>query len=140
MTVFNRFVPTEEHPSPPAAKMAERGSEEQFRSLIGNIPGAVYRRGCFEPWTMRFISDHIEVLAGYPASEFMQENLRPFESIICPDDRVQVSGVVREALSRGGSFSPRVPPDPRGTAPPGGSPSTAEVPRIPADDRCGSTA
>ena len=30
---------------------------------------------------------------------------RPFESIICPDDREHVSVVIREALGRGGSFS-----------------------------------
>ena len=88
---------------------------------------------------MRFISDHIEVLTGYPASEFTEENLRPFESIICPDDREHVSGVVREALSRGGSFSLEYRLSTR-TAPPGGSPSTAEASRIPAGDRCGSTA
>ena len=105
MTLFNRVTASEVHPSPPTAKMTERGSEEEFRSLVVNIPGAVYRRECVEPWRMRFISDHIEVLTGHPASEFMREGVRPFESIICPDDREHVSGVVREALKRGGSFS-----------------------------------
>ncbi len=105
MTLFNRVVPAAEPSSPPTVKVAEYGSEEHFRSLVVNIPGAVYRRECVEPWTMRFISDHIEVLTGYPASEFTEENVRSFESIIFPDDREHVSGVVREALSRGGSFS-----------------------------------
>ncbi len=105
MTLFNRVVATEDRSSPPTARVVERGNEEQFRSLIVNIPGAVYRRECVEPWTMRFISDHIEVLTGYPASEFIGEKVRSFESIICPDDREHVSGVVREARSRGGSFS-----------------------------------
>jgi PAS domain S-box-containing protein len=105
MTIFNRVGPAEERSSPPTAKAAERASEEQFRSLVVNIPGAVYRRECVEPWAMRFVSDHIEVLTGYPASEFVEEDVRSFESIICADDREHVSGVVREALSRGGSFS-----------------------------------
>jgi diguanylate cyclase (GGDEF)-like protein/PAS domain S-box-containing protein len=105
MTVFNRVVPTEEHPPAPAAKAEERGTEDQFRSLVANIPGAVYRRECVEPWRMRFISDHVEMLTGYPASEFVQENLRPFESVICPADLDHVRGVVREALSRGDAFS-----------------------------------
>ncbi len=105
MTLFNQVVPADEHPAPASAKVAVRGSEEEFRSLVVNIPGAVYRREGVEPWTMRFVSDHIEMLTGYPASEFTNESVRSFESIICPDDREHVRGVVCEALSRGVPFS-----------------------------------
>jgi len=105
MTLFNQVVPSDERPSAPSANAAERASEEEYRSLVVNIPGAVYRRDCVEPWTMRYVSDYIEMLTGYPASEFTNESIRSFESIICPDDREHVNGVVREALSRGGSFS-----------------------------------
>jgi len=105
MTLFNQVVPADEHPAPASAKATARGSEEEFRSLVVNIPAAVYRREGVEPWTMRFVSDHIEMLTGYPASEFTNESVRSFESIICPDDREHVSGVVREALTRGVSFS-----------------------------------
>ena len=104
MTIFNRVVPPEGHPSPPAPNVDERGSEEQFKSLLLNIPGAVYRRDCVEPWAVRFISDHIEALTGYPAIDFLQDAARPFASIICPDDREHVSSVFREARRRGGPF------------------------------------
>ena len=105
MTIFNRVVPPEERTSPPATKVDEHGSEEHFKSLVVNIPGAVYRRDGNEPWAVHFISDHIEVLTGYPAAVFVQDTTHPFASIICPDDREHVSGVVREALGRGDSFS-----------------------------------
>jgi diguanylate cyclase (GGDEF)-like protein len=105
MTVANRALPSHEHAAPPTANAAERGSEDQFRSLVVNIPGAVYRRECVEPWAMCFISDHIEVLTGYPASDFTRDNVRSYESIICPEDREHVNGVVREALDKAGSFS-----------------------------------
>jgi len=85
---------------------------------------------------MRFISDHVEMLTGYPASEFVQENLRPFESVICPADLDHVRGVVREALSRGDAFSLEYRVITR-TALPGGSPNTVEVRPIPAGGRCG---
>ncbi|MGD0942732.1 MAG: EAL domain-containing protein [Acidimicrobiales bacterium] len=88
-----------------AQAMAGHEGEEQFRSLVLNIPGAVYRRECAEPWTMLFISDHIEVLTGYPATDFTRDNLRSFASIICVEDRGHVSEVVRDALGRDGSFS-----------------------------------
>ena len=54
---------------------------------------------------MHFISAHIEVLTGYPASDFIDDAVRSFASIIVPEDREHVSRVVEDALSRGGSFS-----------------------------------
>jgi diguanylate cyclase (GGDEF)-like protein/PAS domain S-box-containing protein len=88
-----------------ACAVAELESAEQFRSLVANIPGAVYRRQYAEPWTMIFISDHIEVLTGYPAADFTKDAKRSFESIICVEDRDHVSAVIREDLRREGSFS-----------------------------------
>jgi diguanylate cyclase (GGDEF)-like protein len=88
-----------------AAALAELESAEQFRSLVGNIPSAVYRRQFAEPWSMIFISDHIEVLTGYPPSDFTQDDRRSYESIICVEDRDHVSAVVREELRRAGSFA-----------------------------------
>ena len=54
---------------------------------------------------MHFISAHIEVLTGYPASDFVGDAVRSFASVIAPEDRQRVSRVVEDALSRGGSFS-----------------------------------
>ena len=111
MTIFNRVVPPEGHPSPPAPNVDERGSEEQFKSLLLNIPGAVYRRDCVEPWAVRFISDHIEALTGYPAIDFLQDAARPFASIICPDDREHVEQRVPGGAAPRRPVLSRVPPD-----------------------------
>src|ERR1017187_6697341 len=88
-----------------AAAVAELESAAQIRSLVLNIPGAVYRRQYSEPWTIVFMSDHIEVLTGYPATDFTEDNRRSFESIICVQDRDHTSAVIREQLRREGSFS-----------------------------------
>ncbi|MFC1606462.1 response regulator [Candidatus Latescibacterota bacterium] len=62
-------------------------NERQFRTLVGNIPGVVYRCLMDEHWTMVFISDEIEVLSGYPATDFLGENPpRSFSSIMHHDD------------------------------------------------------
>lgn len=42
-------------------------SEERFRGLVDNIPGAVYRCRCDDHWTMEYISDSIETISGYLA-------------------------------------------------------------------------
>ncbi len=50
-----------------------RANEALLHSLVANIPGAVYRCACDADWTMQWLSDEIEVISGYPASEFIDE-------------------------------------------------------------------
>jgi PAS domain S-box-containing protein len=65
---------------------ALREREEEFRSLVSNIPGAVYRCGPKGRSNLTFISSGIEVIAGYPAANFMTKPVQAFDSIIAPDD------------------------------------------------------
>jgi diguanylate cyclase (GGDEF)-like protein/PAS domain S-box-containing protein len=86
----------------PDRALAElRVSEERFRTLLSNIPGAMYRCGLDSDWDMEFISDNIEAISGYPASEFIQSSVRTFASIIHPDDRESVEQTVGDAVARG---------------------------------------
>ena len=39
---------------------------------------------------MKWLSDEIEVISGYPASDFINNSTRTFASVIHPDDREQV--------------------------------------------------
>jgi PAS domain S-box-containing protein len=62
-------------------------SEERIRSMVDNMPGVVYRCLMDDDWTMLFISDEIQNLSGYPASDFLGLNpKRSFASIMHPDD------------------------------------------------------
>src|SRR5919198_593825 len=63
-----------------------RASEALLGSLVANIPGAVYRGALDEHWTMQWLSDEIEAISGYPASDFIHSAVRPFVSIIHVDD------------------------------------------------------
>src|SRR6185437_3393490 len=65
--------------------------EEQFWAVVANIPGAVYRCACQDDWPIRFISDHIELLCGYPAADFIDNAVRTYGSIIHPHDRPGVA-------------------------------------------------
>lgn len=81
------------------AEGALRESEKKFRTLASNIPGAVYRCANDPDWTMDFISNVIEEISGYKASDFIQNRVRTFASIIHPDDREMVEAAVHEAIS-----------------------------------------
>jgi PAS domain S-box-containing protein len=78
-----------------------RASEALLGSLVANIPGAVYRCACDEHWTMEWLSDEIEAIAGYPASDFVHSAVRTFVSVIHPDDRELVARSVMNGVERG---------------------------------------
>jgi PAS domain S-box-containing protein len=78
-----------------------RASEAQFRALVANIPGVVYRCECDGDWTIRFMSDDIEDIVGYPAREFVGNSVRAYGSVIHPEDRPAVREQIDEAFRRG---------------------------------------
>ena len=79
--------------------------ESLLRSLMENVPGAIYRCVNDADWTMLGIGDDIERISGYPATDFIASSVRSFSSIIHPDDCVRVHGEVDAAVAAGRSFS-----------------------------------
>ncbi|WRH68817.1 MAG: PAS domain-containing protein [Planktothrix sp. GU0601_MAG3] len=72
-----------------------RERQGEYRSLVANIPGAVYRGVLEEDRMMVFLSQGIEVITGYPAADFIQNRIRSFNSIIHPDDLAKVKRKIR---------------------------------------------
>ena len=70
----------------------------RFETLVANLPGAVYRCANDEAWTMEFISGQVEQLCGYPAEEFIRNNVRTYKSIIHHDDVIKVVEAVNEGV------------------------------------------
>lgn len=70
-----------------AIEMALRESESKFRSLITNIPGIAFRCLDVDGWPMVYISEAVETITGYQASDFLLPNpRRSFKDLIHPDD------------------------------------------------------
>ncbi len=82
-----------------------RAHEALLRSMVANVPGALYRCACDADWTMEWVSDEIEEISGYPASDFIDSAVRTFASVIHPDDREQVEHSVLEAMSADRPFT-----------------------------------
>src|SRR5919202_1396513 len=80
------------------AEVALRESEARFRSLVENIPGAIYRCLYDAEWTMVFISDEIEAISGYPAGDFISNNRLSFASIIHEADTEMLYRQVNAAV------------------------------------------
>lgn len=84
-----------------AVEQKLRDNESKFRSLVGNIPGIIYRCKFDKDWTMNFISDAVEDITGYPASDFIGNTARTFDSVIHPKDRQHVAEEVNKAVASG---------------------------------------
>ena len=83
-------------------------SEEKYKNLVANIPGAVYRCTCDYTSpdgpltrTMAFLSEAVQEISGYPSSDFINDCVRSFASIIHPQDRKNVDAAVKKSVATG---------------------------------------
>ncbi len=82
------------------SEVSLKESEERYRALVANIPGAVYRCTYDNEWTMTFLSDAIVEIVGYPSSDFINNSVRSFSSIIYPEDRDKINLCLRKSGER----------------------------------------
>ncbi|WP_313524969.1 PAS domain S-box protein [Stutzerimonas kunmingensis] len=68
------------------ATRALQKSESRFRAMVSNLPGVVYRCRNDGRRRMSYLSDGIERLTGYPASDFVGDRVRSYASLIHPED------------------------------------------------------
>ena len=80
-------------------------SESRFRSLVGNIPGAVFRCMPEDQCSMDFISDEVEAITGYPASDFIHNSKRSYRALIHSDEKELVATTIRKALESGAPYT-----------------------------------
>ncbi len=84
-------------------KNAEREiieTNRKFQTLIGNLPGVAYRCKNHPTWEMEFISDYCEAITGYKATDFYQNKVRTWASIIHPEDRSIVYNQTCDAVTK----------------------------------------
>jgi PAS domain S-box-containing protein len=75
-------------------------SEQQFRSLIGHIPGISFRCLAGGEHPLVFLSDGVELVAGYPARDFTgPEACRTLTSLIVPADRQGVLDALEHTIA-----------------------------------------
>lgn len=79
-------------------------AEKKLASVVKNVPGAIYRCANDANWTMNFISDSIKDITGYPASDFINNKVRSYASVIHPDDRKMVEEAVQEGVKNNRAY------------------------------------
>jgi diguanylate cyclase (GGDEF)-like protein/PAS domain S-box-containing protein len=92
-----------DHTERDAYAAALRISEERHRTLIANLPGAVYRCQAKPPYADEFVSEMIEALTGYTAAEFLTNEV-VFDDLILPDHRRRTDLELDDAVGARRSF------------------------------------
>jgi PAS domain S-box-containing protein len=75
----------------------QRSDDRLMRTLMVNVPGAIYRSAWHAGHALELISDEIERISGYPPANFVASARRTLFSIIHPDDLARVEQAVAEA-------------------------------------------
>lgn len=78
-------------------------SEQKFRTLAENIPGAIYLCRNDETYSMIYLNDRIEEITGYNAREFISGDIN-FTQLYHPDDREYIFSEVNRALDHEKKF------------------------------------
>ncbi len=79
------------------AEEALRASEEARRTLIENIPGAVFRCELFHPWRVSHMSAGMQSITGIPASEFITGQVS-FGELIHADDLPRIVRLTQRSV------------------------------------------
>src|SRR5215213_9042322 len=74
-------------------------AESLLRALMENVPGAIYRCVLDDIWKMVQVSDEIESISGYPASEFIDASARTLVSVTHPEDSAAVDDEIAAAIA-----------------------------------------
>lgn len=102
---FNKMAETIEHDihERQRVEMALRASEHRFISLVGNLPGFVYRCRNDKDWSMEYISDNCHAITGYRPEEFIN-NAVAYGNLIHPDDQQHVWDEVQKGIEARHSY------------------------------------
>ncbi|MDY6781393.1 MAG: PAS domain S-box protein [Cyanobacteriota bacterium] len=78
---------------------ALRQSEIRFRTLVENIPGAIYRCRADGNRTIEYISEEIATISGYSVASVIDSDERGLNCMIHPEDASRVEKIIRRAIA-----------------------------------------
>ncbi|MCF8352234.1 MAG: PAS domain-containing protein [Bacteroidales bacterium] len=79
-------------------------NKSQYESLVNNNPGITYRCKYDKDRTMLLMSNAAESLSGYNASDFINNKVRSYASVIHTDDTDFVENAINEAVAENRSW------------------------------------
>jgi PAS domain S-box-containing protein len=87
------------------AEQSLRESEEQYRSMVSNIPGVLFRCALDNNRTVHYMTEAIRTLSGYEAADFLFNRIKSFAAIIHPDDKEKIITQIQSELAEFGQYN-----------------------------------
>jgi diguanylate cyclase (GGDEF)-like protein/PAS domain S-box-containing protein len=78
-------------------------NEEQFRTIVSQVPGAVFRSQPGGP--IEFVSDALAAITGYPVAHFLEGGTEAWADLIHPEDRRRHRHALRAAIGAGVAYT-----------------------------------
>ncbi|HEX8601204.1 MAG TPA: EAL domain-containing protein [Pseudoduganella sp.] len=80
-----------------------RQREERFRTIVTQVPGAVFRYRPDGP--IEFVSEAIEAISGYTAAQLMRGTTHSWVNLIAPEDRRVQRRAIKAAIAAGRPYA-----------------------------------
>lgn len=81
-----------------------RKREEQFRAIVSNVPGAIYRITGDSRQTLLYVSEYIKTVSGVPAADFVGKNMANFRKIVLESDLDALESTVKNAIEHRAAY------------------------------------
>lgn len=80
--------------------------DQRYHSLVENIPGAVFQ-DVFQAqhWKVAYFNEFAIQICGYPATDFINDQMRSWLSIVHPEDRPWFESRINQSLAQQGTYS-----------------------------------
>jgi PAS domain S-box-containing protein len=82
-----------------------KNSSDRFASLVGNIPGIIYRCKHDENWTMLYISEQCQTVTGYKPDAFINNKQISFSQLIHTEDSEYCMTQVQHGINTRSAWS-----------------------------------
>lgn len=74
--------------------------KQELESIIKHIPNILFRCKLDKEWTMIFMNDAVKKITGYSSSDFIENRVLSYESIIHPHDVKMVNDVIMSTINK----------------------------------------
>jgi len=101
---LKRFEVTEQKYKINIQDIPDKKNNDLCKHIITDTPGIIYRCRMEKSYPMEYITDSIENISGYPPSDFTDNRVRTYESIIHPDDRARIWDKILNSAEKGNSY------------------------------------
>ena len=88
-----------EHQLMDSIKSGLHSQEQQFRNLVKNVPGVVFRCSTHDYWSFEYLNETIEKITGFQLNDILH-GVKSYRDLVHPEDIERVKSAIDLAISK----------------------------------------